>query len=148
MTMTASAPRMEKRHKGEYISNIIFNIIILIVLSRVPGWDLPFLKEHYMVVLTVLMFNCGIQAAGNLLMLIVPQKLTMYLIKILLEAASVAVGFVLVYLYPFNFSCSNMPWLDKVLPIIFIIGIVIGIIKIIVYIIKLIGLITEGCEER
>lgn len=147
--MNSSAPRtMEKSHKGEYISNIIFNLIILYVLSRVPGWDLPFLKDHYMVVLTVLMINCGVQAVGNLLMLLLSMRITMYLIKILLEAASVAVSFVLYYLYPFNFSCSNMPWLDRVLPIIFILGIVIGLIKIIFFIIRLIGVITEGCEER
>lgn len=126
-----------KHRKGEHIANIILNIIFLWVLSMVPGWDLEFLKSGYMVVLTVMQINCVVQIAAAIVLLATEIRLIRNLVKIIAEAAGLVVVMMMYYIYPFDFSnFHNLGWLDKVLPIFFIIGMVVSVIKIISYILK------------
>lgn len=124
--------------KAEHIANIIFNLIFLWILSRVPYWDIPFLGDDYMVVLLVMKINCWVQIAANIVLLVLFILPLRYLVKLIAEAAGLAALMVLYYLYPFDFSnYHNMGWLDKVLPILFIIAMVISAIKIVTYAIKI-----------
>jgi len=131
--------RSLKRRKGEHIGNIIANIIGLWILSMVPGWDLAFLAENYMVVLTVMQINCIIQIIGSILLLLTEPRPIRYLFKIAMEAAGTVVLVLLVYLYPFDFShFHNLGWLDKLLPVFFIIAIIVSVVKIVSFIIRLV----------
>ncbi len=124
--------------KAEHIANIIFNLIFLWILSRVPHWDIPFLGDNYMVVLLVMKINCWVQIAANIVLLVLSIILLRYLFKLIAEAAGLAALMVLYYLYPFNFSnYHNMGWLDRVLPILFIIGMVVAVVKIFTYTVKI-----------
>ncbi len=125
------------RKKGEYIANIIFNLIFLWILSRVPHWNIPFLADDYMVVLLVMKINCLVQIAANIVLLILFIRPLRYVVKIIAEAAGLAALMVMYYLYPFDFSnFHNLGWLDKVLPILFIIGMVVTVVKIFTYAVK------------
>jgi len=124
--------------KAEHIANIILNLIFLWILSRVPYWDIPFLGDDYMVVVLVMKINCWVQIAANIVLLVLFILPLRYLVKLIAEAAGLAALMVLYYLYPFDFSnYHNMGWLDKVLPILFIIAMVISAIKIVTYAIKI-----------
>lgn len=124
--------------KAEHIANIIFNLIFLWILSRVPDWDIPFLGDNYMVVLLVMKINCWVQIAANIVLLVLSIIPLRYLVKLIAEAAGLAALMVLYYLYPFDFSnYHNMGWLDRVLPILFIIGMVVAIVKIFTYAVKI-----------
>ncbi len=125
------------RKKGEYIANIIFNLIFLWILSRVPHWNIPFLADDYMVVLLVMKINCWVQIAANIVLLVMFIRALRYVVKIIAEAAGLAALMVMYYLYPFDFSnYHNLGWLDKVLPILFIIGMVVAVVKIFTYAVK------------
>ena len=125
------------RKKGEYIANIIFNLIFLWILSRVPHWNIPFLADDYMVVLLVMKINCWVQIAANIVLLVMYIRALRYVVKIIAEAAGLAALMVMYYLYPFDFSnYHNLGWLDKVLPILFIIGMVVAVVKIFTYAVK------------
>lgn len=127
-----------KKRKGEHIANIIVNLIFLWILSMVPDWDLPFLKNNYMVVLTIMQINCLVQIAAAVLLLVTDIRFISYLVKIVAEAAGFVVVMMLYTTYPFDFSnYHNLGWLDKVLPIFFIIGMVVSVIKIISYFLKM-----------
>lgn len=124
--------------KAEHIANIIFNLIFLWILSRVPYWDIPFLGDNYMVVLLVMKINCWVQIAANIVLLVLSIIPLRYLVKLIAEAAGLAALMVLYYLYPFDFSnYHNMGWLDNVLPILFIIGMVVAVVKIFTYAVKI-----------
>lgn len=125
------------RKKGEYIANIIFNLIFLWILSRVPHWNIPFLADDYMVVLLVMKINCWVQIAANIVLLVMFIRALRYVVKIIAEAAGLAALMVMYNLYPFDFSnYHNLGWLDKVLPILFIIGMVVAVVKIFTYAVK------------
>lgn len=91
-----------------------------------------------MVVVLVMKINCWVQIAANIVLLVLFILPLRYLVKLIAEAAGLAALMVLYYLYPFDFSnYHNMGWLDKVLPILFIIAMVISAIKIVTYAIKI-----------
>lgn len=122
--------------RGEYIWNIIANLIFLWVLSMVPKWDLDFLRDNYMMVLLILKINCWLQVAGNIILLLVQVRIINLLIRILMELAGIVPVIMLFYIYPFDFT-GSLNWLDTVLPIFFIIGMAVGAIKVVTLTIRL-----------
>lgn len=143
--MNNFGPHSPKRRKGEHIGNIIANIIGIWILSMVPGWELDFLAPNYMVVLTVMQINCIVQIAGSAILLLTQPRPVMNIIKIIMEAAGLVVLVLLYYLYPFTFSnFHNLWWLDRILPILFVIAMVVSLIKIINFTFRLV----VGNSER
>lgn len=133
-----------RRRQGEYIANIIGNLIFLWVLYMVPQWDPGFLKDGYLFVLMLLKINVFIQIGGNVVLIALAEvRPARHFIRILMEMAGLAMLCILYYVYPFDFS--NYPgllWLDRILPLIFIIAMVVSTIQIIVYIFKFIRSLT------
>lgn len=122
------------KRNGEPIANIIANLIGLWVLSMVPQWDIAFLKPNYMVVLTIMQINCVVQIIGSVLLLIFDPRALRLLIKAGMEAAGFVVLVMLYYVYPFNFTnYHNLGWIDKVLPILLVLAMIVTIGKIISY---------------
>lgn len=134
-----------KPKRGEYIGNIIANLIFLWILSMVPGWDLDFLKDNYMMVLLILKINCIVQIAGNFILLFLPSRLLNLLLRIVLELVGVVPLIMMIYIYPFDFT-GKWNWLDKALPVLFIIGLAIAAIKVITLTIKMFTGIKQECE--
>jgi hypothetical protein len=117
---------------GEYIANIICNLIFLWIVNKIPDWHLGFIRDNYMVVLWILNVNIFIQIAGNALMLISGLPAIRYLSRIIIEASGFVTLMVLYYIFPFDFShFHGLLWLDWFLPIAFIIGMVVSAIKVI-----------------
>lgn len=116
---------MPKHRKAEYIFSIIANLVFLYILSKVPSWDLSFLKSGYMVILTIMQINCLMQIAGNIAMIVIDTIFFRHMVKIILDSASIVIMVLIYYIYPFNFAAtSNLNWLDNVLPFVLIIGII------------------------
>ncbi|GEM_PF-1730956 len=136
-----------KSKRGEYIGNIIVNLIFLWILSMVPKWDLDFLKDNYMIVLLILKINCLVQIAGNLILLFISLKTLNLLLRIILELAGIVPLIMMFYIYPFDFT-GEWNWLDKALPIIFIIGMAVAAIKVITLIVRMINGIRQDCETH
>ena len=122
----------ERNRNGEYIGNIVFNLIFLWIVNKIPDWNLGFIRDNYNVVLWILNVNIIIQIAGNAFMLLVDFSVIRYLSHIITESASFVTQMVLFYIYPFDFShFHGLFWLDWFLPIALIIGMVVSALKVI-----------------
>ena len=120
---TITKPR--KRHRGEAIWAIIWNIFFLWIVNKVPDWNLDFISGRYDTVLWVLNLNIIVQIAGYVLILFLDFRWLWHLVRIILDAAGLVTLLVLYFIYPFDFSdIDAWAWLDIVIPIIFIIGMV------------------------
>ncbi|MBN1198278.1 MAG: hypothetical protein JXA23_02925 [Bacteroidales bacterium] len=137
--MTEETLKPRKRHRGEAIWSIIWNLIFLFIVNKVPDWDLPFITDRYTMVLWIFNLNIIVQIAGWTLILLLDFRWVWHLVRAVLDAASLVVLLVLYFLYPFDFSMiGGASWLDIVLPVIFIIGMVVSGIGVVIHLIKLI----------
>ncbi|MCK9421911.1 MAG: hypothetical protein M0Q38_04885 [Bacteroidales bacterium] len=127
------------KRRGEYIGNLIFNLIFLWIVNKIPDWNPGFIRENYNVVLWILNVNILIQIGGNALMLLIDHPVIRYLSRIIMEAAGFLTLIVLFYIFPFDFSkFHGLFWLDWFIPIVLIIGMVISALKVFTNLWKLI----------
>lgn len=120
-----------KSRRGEYIASIIFNLIFLWIVNKVPEWHIPFIKDSYMVVLWILYTNILIRIGAAILMLVFETTPVRRIGNIITEAAGFVTTLVLYYIYPFDFqNFHGLFWMDWLLPIIFIIGMVVSAMKV------------------
>ncbi len=125
--------------RGEYIANVIFNLIFLYIVYKVPEWNLGFIRDNFNVVLWILNLNILIQIGGNLLMAMIEFKPVRYLSRVIMEASSFLINIVLYYIYPFDFTnFHGLFWIDIVLPILLIIGMVVSALKVLANLWKLV----------
>lgn len=61
-----------------------------------------------------------------------------HLLKMVSEASTFVLFIILYYLYPFDFSGTNLSWLDILIPVIMIITLVVTAISIVVHLFRLI----------
>ena len=122
----------DRNRKGEYIGNIIFQLIFLWIVNNVQEWHLVFIKDNYLVVVWILNLNIFIQIGGNVLMFLVDIPMVRYLSKMITEAASFVTQLVIFYIFPFDFSnFHGLFWLNWFLPVALIIGMVVSALKVI-----------------
>ena len=127
-----------KNRRGEHIWAIIWNIIFLWVVNKVPDWNLSFINDHYNAVLIFLNLNIYVQIAAHTVMAFLEIKWIYFLLRIVSEAATFVLFVILYYMYPFDFSGTTYGWLDTVLPILMIITMVVSGISVIVYLLRLV----------
>jgi hypothetical protein len=128
-----------RNRRGDYITAIVWNLIWLFIVNKVPDWHLKFINNHYQTVLWALNMNIAVQIGGNILRLIFDIRFIRYLSGIILEMASFLVLIILYYLYPLDFS--NTPgwfFLDWLIPLLLIIGMAVSALKVFSNIWKLI----------
>jgi hypothetical protein len=122
----------EKNRKGEYIGSLVWSVIMLIVANKLPDWNVGFINHNYQVVLYMLNVCIVLQIIGNIFMLVLDFRITRYLSRIVMEAATFVVLILFYYVYPFDFSSYHgWQWLDRWLPILFIIGMIFAVIRVI-----------------
>jgi hypothetical protein len=120
-----------RNRRAEYITAIIFNLIWLFIVNKIPDWHLQFINDHYQAVLWALNLNIFIQIGGNLFMLVFNVRMIRYLSRILLESASFLVLIILYYIYPLDFSgMSGLSFLDTLIPWLLIIGMIVSVLKV------------------
>jgi len=122
----------DRKKNGEHIANIILNLVFLWIVNHLQEWNLSFIRDNFGVVLWALNMSILVQAGGNLLLLLAGSvRPVRYLLRMVMEAASFIAQMVLYYIYPFDFSHVNgLVWMDTVLPVLLIIGMVVSAIKI------------------
>jgi hypothetical protein len=115
--------RTHKSRRGEYMGSIIWNLIWLYIVNKVPDWNLSFINDHYPTVLWALNLNIFIQIGAYAFMFLVDHHFVRHLGKIFIGLAGFLLLIILFYIYPFDFSgAGGWRWLDTVIPILFIIG--------------------------
>jgi len=125
--------------RGEFIASIVFNLIALVILYKIPDWHFGFITQKYGAVMYILIFSCLVQIGGNLLMLLLDFRYVRYLSRIFMEAASFLAQITLYYIYPLDFSnYPGLHWIDIIFPWILIIGMIIAALKVVSNIWKLV----------
>lgn len=121
-----------RNRKGEFIANIVVNVIFYYIVNHLQEWNVGFLRDNFSMVLWMINLNIFVQIGGNALMLLTEgQRTVRYLSRAVMEAASFIVQLMLFYIYPFDFShAGSFAWIDTVLPILLIIGMVVSAIKV------------------
>jgi hypothetical protein len=120
-----------RNRRGEYITTIVFNLIWLFIVNKIPDWHLQFINDHYPTVLWALNMNIFIQIGGNILMLIFDIRFIRYLSRIILETANFLVLIILYYIYPLDFSSmAGLHFLDHLIPWLMIIGMIVSALKV------------------
>ena len=116
-----------KNYKGEYVASIIFNLIWLFIVNKVPDWHLKFINDHYPAILWALNMNILIQIGANIIMLVFMTGFIRHLFKIITEAANFLLMILIYYIYPFDFSTTaGWAFLDTLIPWLLIIGMVVS----------------------
>jgi hypothetical protein len=132
----------EKPHRNRrqnYVGNIIWNLIWLFIVNKVPDWHLSFINDHYLAVLWALNMSIVVQIGGNILMFLLDFRLIRNLCRIIMEAAGFLVLIILYYIYPFDFSNTHgWAFMDQLLPWLMIIGMVVTALTILASLWKLI----------
>ena len=142
--MTKKVAKSRKKHRGEAIWAIIWNIFFLWIVNKVPDWNLAFISEQYDTILWILNLNIIIQIAGYVFILFLDFRWFWHLVRTILDAASLVTLLVLYFIYPFDFSTiDGWSWLDVVIPIAFIIGMVASGIGIIIHLVRFIFQLTK-----
>ena len=127
-----------RKRRGEHIWAIIWNIVALWVVNKIPDWNLSFINDHYNAILIFLNINIYIQIATHTLMAFLETRWAYHLLRIVSEASTFVLFILLYYIYPFDFSGTSLTWLDFLIPIILIITLVVSAITIFVHIFRLI----------
>lgn len=128
-----------KNRRGEYITAIIWNLVFLFIVNKVPDWNLRFINEHYPMVLWALNMNIFIQIGANVIMLIFNFHVIRCLSRIIMETANFLALIIVYYLNPFDFSAIHgWSWLDWLIPWLLIIGMVVSALQVLGNIWKLI----------
>jgi hypothetical protein len=127
------------RYRTESLWSIAFNLIFLYIVFKIPGWNLPFITEGYGAVLWILVVNILIQIGGNLLIALIDLAWIRYVSRILTESASLVTSLSLYFIFPFDFShYHGWAWIDWLLPILLIVGMVVSGLKVLANIWKLV----------
>jgi hypothetical protein len=127
-----------RKYRGEAIAAIIFNLIWLWIINKVPDWNFSFVLDSYGVLLWIWNLNVGVQVLTNLIILIFAVRWLRYLMKAVMEAGSFVSLIATYYLYPFNFS-DAVGWshTDTVIQIALIIAMIVTAIQILVDVLKI-----------
>ncbi len=124
---------------GEYIGAIISNLVFMWIVNKVPSWNIPFIKDSYLVVIWVLNMNILVQIGANGAMLVFDYPVVRRLARILAESSGFVTTMVLYFIYPFDFhNFHGFFWMDWLLPLIFIISMVVSALKVLSNLWKLI----------
>ena len=142
--MTEEVVKPRKKHRGEAIWAIIWNLFFLWIINKVPEWNLDFINDRYDTILWILNLNIVIQIAGYAMILFLDHRWFWHLVRAILDAASLVTLLVLYFIYPFDFSVIDAwSWLDVVIPIIFIIGMVASGLGMIIHLVRCIIQLTK-----
>jgi hypothetical protein len=101
----------EKADKpAEYIVNILINILLFYVFSRLETW-LPFLTDSFSAILPLFYISIGATIIANFVFLFFGYRLFVGLTKAALNIWSIIVLVSLYYIFPFDFSAyTNANW--------------------------------------
>ena len=118
---------------------IISNLVFMWIVNKVPSWNIPFIKDSYLVVIWVLNMNILVQIGANGAMLVFDYPVVRRLARILAESSGFVTTMVLYFIYPFDFhNFHGFFWMDWLLPLIFIISMVVSALKVLSNLWKLI----------
>jgi hypothetical protein len=131
---------------SDYIAAVIFDIIFLVVVNKIPGWNISFITEAFPDILWAVNTSMAVSLAGNLILIFFHPRFLHHLFNAVFAIFGILATSVILSVFPFDFSVVVGDWLNILVRIILIVGIVGSAIAVVVHIVKTIGAIFRAGE--
>ena len=137
---------MPRRRMTDYIFSAIFDIAFLVVVNKVPDWNIRFITDSFPDVLWAVNTSLGVSLAGNLILIFFHPRFLHYLLNAVFAVFGILAASVILSVFPFDFSQVVGEWLNILARIALIIGIVGSAIAVVVNIVKAVGAVFRRRE--
>lgn len=124
--------------RSAFIAAIVANGVLLFVVNALPGWNPAFITGSFPAVLTPVNLSLIAQIVGYFALLFYHPQSLYHAAKMVFDGFSISALIALVTVFPFDFSGLVGPWLNTVLRVTFVIGIVGSAISAVVNLVKLV----------
>jgi hypothetical protein len=119
----------------DYIFAVIFNIAFLVVVNKLP----VFITDSFPEVLWALNTSIAVSLAGNLILIFFHPRFLHHLLTAVFSVFGILATSVLLSVFPFEFAELVGEWLNILVRIVLIVGIVGSAIGVVVNIVKAVG---------
>ena len=130
---------MPRRRMTDYIFAVIFNIAFLVVVNKLPDWNIVFITDSFPDVLWALNTSIAVSLAGNLILIFFHPRFLHHLLTAVFSGFGILATSVLLSVFPFEFAELVGEWLNILVRIVLIVGIVGSAIGVVVNIVKAVG---------
>ena len=131
---------------SDYIFAVIFNIAFLIVVNKVPDWNILFITDSFADILWAVNTSLAVSLAGNLILIFFHPPFLHHLLNTVFAGFGILATSVILSVFPFDFSQVTGEWLTIVVRIALIVGIVGSAISVVVNIVKAVGAVFRVRE--
>ena len=121
---------------SNYIPSVICNIVLIIVVNKIPDWNIVFITESYPDILRAVNMTLIVHLVGNFILIFIHPLFTHHLANAVFSVFSLIAAWVIFSVFPFDFSEIVGSWLDTVIRVCMIIGIVGSAVSIVVHLVK------------
>jgi len=136
---TKRSSMMPRRRMTDYIFAVIFNVAFLVVVNKVPDWNIVFITDSFPDILWALNTSVAVSIAGNLILIFFHPRFLHHLLNAVFAIFGILAASVMLSVFPFDFSDLVVDWLNILVRIALIIGIVGSAIATVVNIVKAVG---------
>ena len=127
---------MPRKRLADYIAAVIFNIACLVVVNKVPDWNIAFITDAFPDVLWAVNTSIAVSIAGNLILIFFHPRFLHYLLNAVFAVFGILACSVLLSVFPFEFADLVGEWLNILVRIVLIVGIVGSAIATVVNLVK------------
>ena len=140
------ASMMPRRRMTDYIFAVIFNIAFLVVVNKVPDWNILFITDSFPAILWAVNTSLAVSIAGNLILIFFHPRFLHHLLNAVFAVFGILATSVVLSVFPFEFADLVGEWLNIVVRIALIVGIVGSAIGVVVHIVNAIGAVFRVRE--
>jgi hypothetical protein len=130
---------MPRKRLADYIAAVIFNIAFLVVVNKVPDWNIVFITDSFPDILWAVNTSVAVSIAGNFILIFFHPRFLHYLFNAVFAVFGILATSVILSVFPFEFEDLVGEWLNILVRIALIVGIVGSAIAVVVNIVKAVG---------
>jgi hypothetical protein len=140
----SKSSRMPRKHLADYILAVAFDIAFLVIVNKIPEWNIPFITDTFPGVLWALNTSIVVSLAGNLILIFFHPRFLHHLLNALFALIGILALSLLLSVFPFDFADLVGDWLNKLLRVVLIAAIVGSAIGAVVHLVKAAAAIFRG----
>lgn len=118
---------MKEKKTGEFVGNVIGNVIALIIVNSVPAWrhlTAGVVLESWSQILWAANLSLAVQIVGNALLAAWHPRRVVFLVQALCSAAALVSVVVFYHVFPLDFAAVGVGWVNTLFRVFLVIGIV------------------------
>jgi hypothetical protein len=139
--------RTPRGRMSDYIFSVIFNIAFLVVVNKVPDWNIVFITDSFPDILWAVNTSLAVSLAGNLILIFFHPRFLHHLLNAVFAAFALLATSMILSVFPFDFSRVTGEWLTIAVRIALIVGIVGSAISVVVNIVKAVGAVFRVRQD-